>query len=84
MDSRPQTLVYKLVIAASKKVVAPTRFDAAMSLGASSDWCRFGRLVYLYYKCGKCVKSEPRITLIYMMGCDWVLVGGGVWLAGQV
>ena len=44
VDSRPQTLVYKLVIAASKKVVAPTRFDAAMSLGASSDWCRVGRL----------------------------------------
>ena len=44
VDSRPQTLVYKLVIAASKKVVAPARFDAAMSLGASCDWCRVGRL----------------------------------------
>ena len=44
VDSRPQTLVYKLVIAASKKVVRTARFDAAMSLGASSDWCRVGRL----------------------------------------
>ena len=44
MDSRPQTLVYRLVIAASKKVVRTARFDAAMSLGASSDGCRVGRL----------------------------------------
>ena len=28
------------------------------------------------------VKSEPRITLIYVMGCDWVLVGGGIAVVG--
>ncbi len=44
VDSRPQTLVYKLVVAASKKVVRTAPFDAAMSLGALSDWCRFWRL----------------------------------------
>ena len=32
---------------------------------------------YLYYRCGMKVKCEPQITLIHVMGCDWVLVGGG-------
>ena len=36
-----------------------------------------GACFYLYYRCCRRVKSEPRITLIALMGCDGVLVGGG-------
>ena len=62
VDSRPQTLVYKLVIAASKKVVRTARFDAAMSLGASSDGAGLGACFYLYYRCGIKVKCPRRPT----------------------
>ncbi len=86
MDSRPQTLVYKLVIAASKKVVAPTRFDAAMSLGALCDAWSVWALVFIYTTdvVGKSSAlavqrergSEPLIALMFVMGCDGVLVFG--------
>ena len=58
------------------------QIDAAMVLCARAGGKRtgFGRLFCLYYRCCMRVKSEPRITLIYVMGCDWVLVGW--WVAG--
>ena len=80
VDSRPQTLVYKLVIAASKKVVRTARFDAAMSLGASSDGCRLGRLflfvLQIWYE-----SQADRDGGIRMDGQDGKVE---VWLAGQV
>ena len=80
VDSRPQTLVYKLVIAASKKVVRTARFDAAMSLGASSDGCRLWRLflfvLQMWYE-----SQADRDGGIRMDGQDGMVE---VWLAGQV
>ena len=81
MDSRPQTLVYKLVIAASKKVVRTTRFDAAMSLGASSDWCRFGRLFLfiqqMLYQSQVASPSNGRGGMFVEDECVAAVVGGG-------
>ena len=83
MDSRPQTLVYKLVIAASKKVVRTARFDAAMSLGASSDWCRVGRLLFILqmlYQSQVASPSNGRGGMFVVDECVAAVMG--VWLFG--
>ena len=42
----------------------------------------FGAWFLLYYRCINRVKREPLITLIHVMGCDWVLVSW--WRCGDV
>ena len=87
MDSRPQTLVYKLVIAASKKVVRPNpirRGDVSGRLGPTG--VGLGACFYLYYRC--CIKVKCELGFAWMDRMDriWMLVVGGdvggvvVWL----
>ena len=64
VDSRPQTLVYKLVIAASKKVVAhsPVRRGDVSGRLCADCVVGLGACYYLYNRCGMKVKWPRRPT----------------------
>ena len=71
VDSRPQTLVYKLVIAASKKLCAQPGSTRRCLWAPRPTGVGLGACFYLYYRCGMKVKRIEMEEFAWMDRMGW-------------